>query len=159
MPGNDNARPQLEPSIPKYLQIADYFREQIENGQLPPGAEIDSERVIAETFGVSRPTATRAIAALRQWNLVSSQPGLGTFVRAATAIRSEEADDELAARLAQLEKRLAEIPPDLPVQIEQLQRSVGILQAQMVELRDRIGLEWKADPAPTTGRRFPGRRP
>lgn len=152
MPGNDDARPQLQPSVPKYLQIADYFREQIENGELQPGSEIDSERVIAETFGVSRPTATRAIAALRQWNLVASQPGLGTFVRENTAARSEDADeDELALRLDQLERRLAKFSPDLRAQIEQLQRSVGILQAQMVELRDHVGLEWKVS-YPSTAR-------
>lgn len=152
MPGNNDARPQLQPSIPKYLQIADYFRKLIENGSLPPGAEIDSERVIAETFGVSRPTATRAIAALRQSNLVTSQPGLGTFVRETPTVHSEEADDELAMRLAQLEQRLAEISPDLPALIEQLQRSVGLLQAQMIELRDHIGLEWKASyPPPARG--------
>jgi DNA-binding GntR family transcriptional regulator len=149
MPSNDDARPQLQPSIPKYLQIAEYFREQIENGELQPGAEIDSERAIAETFGVSRPTATRAIAALRQWNLVASRSGLGTFVREDTAVRGEEADDdELALRLAQLEHRLAEFSPELPAQIEELQRSVGLLQAQMVELRDRAGLEPKVSFSP-----------
>jgi DNA-binding transcriptional regulator YhcF (GntR family) len=149
MPRDNDARPQLQPSIPKYLQIADYFRDQIENGALPPGAEIDSERVIAETFGVSRPTATRAIAELRQWNLVASQAGLGTFVRETSTVRSEEAGDELAVRLAQLERRLSKLSPDLPAQIEQLQRSVGVLQAQMVELRDHIGLEWKASYPPS----------
>jgi DNA-binding FadR family transcriptional regulator len=152
MPSTNDARPKLQPSIPKYLQIADYFRGQIENGALSPGAEIDSERVIAETFGVSRPTATRAIAALRQWNLVTSQPGLGTFVRETSMVSSEETEDELAVRLAQLEQRLAELSPDLPAQIEQLHRAVGILQAQMVELRDHIGLEWKVSyPPPARG--------
>lgn len=74
-------------------------------------------------------------------------------MREPSTVRSEEgARDELAVRLAQLEHRLAELSPDLPAQIEQLQRSVGILQAQMVELRDHIGLEWKASyPPPARG--------
>jgi DNA-binding transcriptional regulator YhcF (GntR family) len=143
MPASNDTRPALQPSVPKYLQIADYFREQIENGELVPGAEIDSERVIGETFGVSRPTATRAVAQLRQWGLVASRPGLGTFVQdhiAAPAVDGD--DDELATRLAHVEHRLAALPSELAGQIEQIQRAVGILQAQMIELRDHVGLKW-----------------
>lgn len=145
MPASNDTRPTLQPSAPKYLQIADYFREQIESGELVPGAEIDSERVIGETFGVSRPTATRAIAQLRQWGLVASRPGLGTFVRdhiAAPPVDRAD-DDELANRLAHVEHRLAALPSELASQIEQIQRAVGVLQAQMIELRDHVGLEWR----------------
>jgi DNA-binding GntR family transcriptional regulator len=142
MPASNDTRPALQPSVPKYLQIADYFREQIENGELVPGAEIDSERVIGETFGVSRPTATRAIAQLRQWGLVVSRPGLGTFVQDHIAAPTVVDDDELANRLAHVEHRLAALPNDLASQIEQIQRAVGILQAQMIELRDHVGLKW-----------------
>jgi DNA-binding GntR family transcriptional regulator len=142
MPASNDTRPTLQPSIPKYLQIADYFREQIEHGELVPGAEIDSERVIGETFGVSRPTATRAIAQLRQWGLVVSRPGLGTFVHDHIAAPTVNVDDELATRLAHVEHRLAALPGELANQIEQIQRAVGILQAQMIELRDHVGLKW-----------------
>ena len=143
MPASNDTRPALQPSVPKYLQIADYFREQIENGELAPGAELDSERVIGETFGVSRPTATRAVAQLRQWGLVASRPGLGTFVQdhiAAPAVGGD--DDDLATRLAHVEHRLAALASELAGQIEQIQRAVGILQAQMIELRDHVGLKW-----------------
>jgi DNA-binding transcriptional regulator YhcF (GntR family) len=142
MPASTNTRPALQPSVPKYLQIADYFREQIENGELVPGAEIDSERVIGETFGVSRPTATRAVAQLRQWGLVASRPGLGTFVQHHIAAPAVDGDDELATRLAHVEHRLAALPSELAGQIEQIHRAVGILQAQMIELRDHVGLKW-----------------
>jgi GntR family transcriptional regulator len=150
MPASNDTRPALQPSVPKYLQIADYFREQIEKGELAPGAEIDSERLIGETFGVSRPTATRAIAQLRQWGLVASRPGLGTFVQDRIAAPAGDVDDELATRLAHVEHRLAALPGELASQLEQIQRAVGILQAQMIELRDHVGLQW-SDPDAAQG--------
>ena len=51
-------------------------------GELKPGDEIPSERQIVEEWGVSRPTATRALAALRAEGLVEARQGSGTFVRA-----------------------------------------------------------------------------
>jgi DNA-binding GntR family transcriptional regulator len=144
MPPSHDPRPRLQPSLPKYLQIADHFSQQIENGTLAPGAELDSERVIGETFGVSRPTATRAIAELRQRGLVASRPGLGTFVRDDIAATDQDTDvSDLAVRITHLEHRLTAIPGDLLIQVEQIQRALGILQAQMIELRDHVGLAWK----------------
>jgi DNA-binding GntR family transcriptional regulator len=73
--------PQLEESPAKYLQIANYLREAIISGDLPPGAELPSERQIAQEWQVSRPTATRAFLSLRQQGLVESRQGAGTYVR------------------------------------------------------------------------------
>ncbi len=74
--------PRLEQALPKYVQIANYLRDRIAEGELRPGDEVPSERQIAEEFDVARPTATRALATLRSWGLVESRPGSGTFVRA-----------------------------------------------------------------------------
>lgn len=73
--------PQLEESPAKYLQIANYLREAIISGDLPPGTELPSERQIAQVWQVSRPTATRAFQSLRQQGLVESRQGAGTYVR------------------------------------------------------------------------------
>lgn len=122
--------------MPKHLQIAEHFRERINSGELPQGAKLESERLIAETFGVSRPTVTRAIAALRQSGLVASQPGLGTFVHYATApLTPGDANlADLHTRLSRAEQRLADLPDDIAERVEQLARSLGILQAQVLEL-------------------------
>jgi GntR family transcriptional regulator len=73
--------PEIQEALPKFLQIANHIREQIAKGELRPGDEVPSERVIAEEWRVSRPTATRALAALRAEELVDARQGAGTFVR------------------------------------------------------------------------------
>jgi len=73
--------PEIQQVLPKYVQVADHIRDQILRGELRPGDEIPSERRIVEDWGVSRPTATRALAALRAEGLVEARQGSGTFVR------------------------------------------------------------------------------
>ena len=79
--------PNIEVAPPKYLQIAQHIREQIIRGDLAPGAEVPSERQIAAEWNVSRPTATRALEALRREGMVTSVVGSGTFVRDVQANR------------------------------------------------------------------------
>lgn len=74
--------PRLEQVRPKYLQIAGYIRDQITRGDLGVGDEVPSERELAATWSVARPTAARALESLRQQGLVESRQGSGTFVRA-----------------------------------------------------------------------------
>jgi GntR family transcriptional regulator len=74
--------PAVEEAPPKYVQIANHIRDRIIRGDLKPGDEIPSERHIVEEWGVSRPTATRSLAALRAEGLVEARQGSGTFVRA-----------------------------------------------------------------------------
>ncbi|WP_067721199.1 GntR family transcriptional regulator [Nocardia yamanashiensis] len=73
--------PEIEEVLPKYLQIAGYLRDQIVRGDLPPGAEVPSERELAAVWKVARPTAAKALQALRQQGLVQSKRGSGTFVQ------------------------------------------------------------------------------
>ena len=78
--------PELQEVLPKYLQVANHYRDQIVSGALPPGVEIPSERQLAAEWGISRPTATRALAALRNQGLVEARQGSGTFVREQTQL-------------------------------------------------------------------------
>jgi DNA-binding GntR family transcriptional regulator len=73
--------PRLEEALPKYLQVANHYRDQIVSGSLAEGSELPSERQLAVEWDISRPTATRALAALRSLGLVESRQGSGTFVR------------------------------------------------------------------------------
>jgi DNA-binding GntR family transcriptional regulator len=73
--------PEIQQVLPKYVQIADHIRDQILRGELRPGDEIPSERRIVDEWRISRPTATRALAALRAEGLVEARQGSGTFVR------------------------------------------------------------------------------
>ena len=73
--------PEIERVLPKYLQIANHLRDQILRGDLGPGEEVPSERQIVADWSVARPTAARALEALRQQGFVESRQGAGTFVR------------------------------------------------------------------------------
>lgn len=73
--------PEIQRVLPKYMQIANYVRDQILRGDLTPGDEVPSERQISAEWTVARPTAARALEALRQQGFVESRQGSGTFVR------------------------------------------------------------------------------
>lgn len=73
--------PEIRTELPKYLQIANHISDQIIRGDLLAGAEVPSERQLAETWRVARPTAAKALQALRQHGLVESRQGSGTYVR------------------------------------------------------------------------------
>lgn len=76
---------EIQQVLPKYLQIAGYIRDQIVRGDLKAGDEVPSERELATTWKVARPTATKALEMLRVQGLVESRQGAGTFVRAPRA--------------------------------------------------------------------------
>lgn len=67
---------------PKYLQMAETLREQIEKGQLSPAAPLPSESDLAAEHDLSRTSVRNAIRQLREWGLVRAEQGRGTYVRA-----------------------------------------------------------------------------
>lgn len=72
---------------PLHLQLADELRGQIRRGELKPGDRLPPERALAETYGISRPTVSAALAVLKSEALLSSGPGRGTFVRQNPPVR------------------------------------------------------------------------
>lgn len=72
--------PEIQQVLPKYLQIAGHIRDQIVRGDRPPGSEVPSERELAATWNVARPTASKALDVLRQQGFVESRVGSGTYV-------------------------------------------------------------------------------
>jgi GntR family transcriptional regulator len=65
---------------PLYLQISDYLRLMIENGDLKPGDRVASENELVAQYTVSRNTARLAINALISQGMVYRVQGKGTFV-------------------------------------------------------------------------------
>jgi GntR family transcriptional regulator len=66
--------------IPKYYQLANILREQIENGEFSEQDAIPSERQLEEKFNLSRPTIRQAIDLLERQGFVYRVHGRGTFV-------------------------------------------------------------------------------
>jgi GntR family transcriptional regulator len=69
------------PDVPRHVQIADVLRQQIRGAKLAPRMPIPSESYLTAEFGVSRDTARKAVAILREEGYVHTVPGMGTFVR------------------------------------------------------------------------------
>jgi GntR family transcriptional regulator len=71
------------PTVPvplSYRGIADDIAKRIELGEYTPGQELPSYPALAELYSVSRATAARAYAILKDRGLVVGAPGRGVFV-------------------------------------------------------------------------------
>ena len=64
----------------RYLAVAEQLLQAIADGTYPPGGRIPSDREIATSTHVSRPTVREALLALEIVGVVEVQPGAGVFV-------------------------------------------------------------------------------
>lgn len=70
-----------------YRQIAEQLRELINNGEYPVGGRLPSERELADSLGVSRPSVREALIALEVEGLVRINVGSGIYVLGTSARR------------------------------------------------------------------------
>ena len=70
---------EYDPRFPKWSQIADVIRERIASGEYPP-RHLISEVRMEEEFETSRPTIRKVTRALREEGLITTHPGMGSFV-------------------------------------------------------------------------------
>lgn len=68
------------PETTGYTEIAAHYRQQIQSGQLKPGATMPSLRQVCERFNVAHTTANRAYRVLKMEGLTIPKPGVGTVV-------------------------------------------------------------------------------
>ncbi|MFI9242343.1 GntR family transcriptional regulator [Streptomyces sp. NPDC053086] len=66
---------------PKYRQVADVLRREIDNGTYAPGARLPSESDLSQRFDASRNTIRNGLSLLVSEGLVSSSQGLGYEVK------------------------------------------------------------------------------
>jgi GntR family transcriptional regulator len=79
--GSERSLLATESSIPLYYQIYRFLKRFIEEAPLHQGERFPSEETIAATFGVSRPTANRAVEELVTRGWLVRERGRGTFVQ------------------------------------------------------------------------------
>ena len=65
---------------PKYQQVIDWVKEQIDAGNFKAGDKLMSEKELSEMFGLSRQTIRHATGELAARNLVTRVQGSGTYV-------------------------------------------------------------------------------
>ncbi|RKN50734.1 winged helix-turn-helix domain-containing protein [Micromonospora endolithica] len=68
------------PVKPKWEQLADHIREQIESGKLRPGDKLPSTMQLKDQHGVSTTVVRQAILVLQTQGWVQGVHGLGVFV-------------------------------------------------------------------------------
>jgi GntR family transcriptional regulator len=66
---------------PVYQQLNERLRDLMTGQEFVAGARFLTERQVAERFGVSRPTANKALTSLVTEGLLEFRKGVGTFVR------------------------------------------------------------------------------
>lgn len=66
---------------PVYQQVADSLRAQITSGELAPGAQVPTEKALAEDFGASRATVRQGLMVLVNDGLLVPSRPRGYFVR------------------------------------------------------------------------------
>ena len=70
----------IKARVPRYHQIAQSLRDRIRSGDIAPGARLDTQRGLAEEFGVTLMTLRQALEVLEREGLIARRHGLGTFV-------------------------------------------------------------------------------
>ncbi|MDR5786347.1 MULTISPECIES: FadR/GntR family transcriptional regulator [unclassified Caballeronia] len=78
-----------------YLQIADKLRGLIEQQDFAPNARLPSERELAQTLGVSRPSVREALVALELEGRVEIRMGSGVYIVAAPSAKPATSEAEL----------------------------------------------------------------
>lgn len=63
----------------KYQGIYNTIKEQLQNGLYIDGERLPTEKELADTFSVSRPTVTKALNFLKEDGLLSRKPGSGSY--------------------------------------------------------------------------------
>jgi GntR family transcriptional regulator len=86
---------------PLYLQVKDQIRHRIAVGELKPGEEIPSIRVLAASIQVSVITIKRAYLELEHEGVIQARQGRGSFVsenvQLGDSLKEQELDQHLAA--------------------------------------------------------------
>jgi|HubBroStandDraft_1064217.scaffolds.fasta_scaffold388095_1 GntR family transcriptional regulator len=65
--------------VAPWRQVYERYRQQIESGELPPGARLPSIITMAQEYEIARTTAQKVIEELRRQGLAVTSP-MGTFV-------------------------------------------------------------------------------
>jgi DNA-binding transcriptional regulator YhcF (GntR family) len=154
---------------PRYSQIVEELRGQIESGVLEPGDRIPSTRDIVKQWGVAMATATKVISQLRNEGLVNATPGVGTVVaevsssrRPRLAQRSASDSGATAERIVETAVAVADaeglaavsmrrVASEIGVATMSLYRHVANKDALVMQMMDAALGEWEVPRAPPEG--------
>lgn len=102
---------------PRYIQVYSTIRDWIYQGTYRPGSQLPTEAELCQLFDVSRITTRKAVDLLVDEQLVSRQPGRGTFVV------DDLADAPVLGDMAQLLRK-----------VERLGKNTRVVRAEIQEV-------------------------
>jgi len=126
-----------------YHKVYNIIREQILGKKLLPGQKLSAERILCETYGVSRITVRRALQMLQEQGLLVRQPGKGTFVRTPNSKKLPILDNDY-------EKSLKEEAPDIIRKVitnelmcppEDIKDELDLLKSEECQLIERLDVQ------------------
>ena len=116
---------QVDPKdpTPLYAQLERAIRTAIATGKLQPGAQLPTVRQLAVDLHVNANTVARVYAALERTEVVETQRGVGTFVRATPpAVVIENRERELERIISRFIPEFAALGFTIEDVIKHLQR-------------------------------------
>lgn len=142
--------------VPLYHQAARLLEKAMEDGRLPGGSKLESELVLAEQLGISRPTMRAAIKLLVDKGLLVRRRGIGTLVaprpvRRAVALTSlyddlREAGREPATRVTAFEE--VACPPEVGERLD-LAPGASVLRFERLRLAGSDPIAFMSNFVPT----------
>lgn len=135
---------------PDYRQVTNLIRDKIASGNWPVGSQIPSTAELREMTGLSITSVRRGVQQLQAGGVLEGHPGKGVFVKALP----EDADRERAnveavvGQMAELRQEVrhlaerAEKDDDLRARVEQLEARLGRMEADVLYLYNRDGIEY-----------------
>ncbi len=126
-----------------YHKVYNILREQILEKKLNEGEKIPPERVLCDTYGVSRITIRQALKMLQDQGLLERLPGKGTFVRSSTKRKVPILDMDY-------EKSLKREAPDIIRKVitwesilpsDEIKNELNILKSEQCLLIERIDIQ------------------
>ncbi|QAA33343.1 GntR family transcriptional regulator [Clostridium manihotivorum] len=79
-----------ETKVPKYMQIASFFKKEMEEGRIAYGDQLLTENEIVDKFSVSRHTVRQAFMELENNGYIKREQGKGTFCSYSEKNKSNE---------------------------------------------------------------------
>lgn len=121
-------------------QIADDLRRRIENGDLPPGGLLPSERDLVGDYGTTKATARAAMDILRADGLIVSKHGKGVFVR-----KFKRYDRYGSKRHLRSQRPAGTSPTQAETEAQKIQRELQLLAVETLpapaDIARRLGVE------------------
>ena len=125
-----------------YHKVYNVLREKILDKSLKADEKIPPERVLCETYGVSRITIRHALQMLQDQGLVDRMPGRGTFVRAPKQKKMPILDMDYEASLAKSApgtvRKLITSEEILPP--EEIMQELRLLKSEQCLLIERLDI-------------------